>query len=259
MLTSVRQGRSDTAMMSFAGQLSEADIAAVVDFIRGTFFQGVASNTYYHTPENGWEDFQRYAAAFPFALGETALDTPWDRLTPEQRRGKQLYMSSCITCHDRAGTRDQGRIWEPQAVSYPRGGFDHVQHDIDAQSAASPFARHDKAPGLSDLSEQERLGESLFQGNCAFCHAADGSGMNWIGSFLEPHPRDLTDAVAMAGMTTERLRHVIENGLPGTTMSAWRSVLNAKEIDAIIAYISRAFYPLTPANGKNDGGVRQGP
>jgi len=40
------------------------------------------------------------------------------------------------------------------------------------------------------------------------------------------------------------LKRVIENGLPDTTMSAWKSVLSPEEIDALIAYISRAFFPV---------------
>jgi len=242
MFDSVRNGRPGTAMMSFAGQLSDDDIAAVIDFIREAFIKGLDSNTYYHTPENGWDDHQRYAAAFPFALGEIALDIPWDELTEDQRRGKQLFMSACITCHDRAEVKDNGAIWDPRAVSYPRSGFDHRHQEIDARSGATLYARHDQAPALTGLSKQEQLGESLFQDNCAFCHAADGSGRNWIGSFLEPHPRDLTNPVTRAGMTHDRLRTAIESGLPGTTMPAWKSILDEDEIDAIIAYISRAFH-----------------
>ena len=239
----MRNGRPDTAMMSFAGQLNDDDIAAVVDFIRNTFMQGQVTNTYYHTPENGWVGHQRYAAAFPFALGEIALDSPWDQLTPEQRRGKQLFMSACITCHDRAKVTNPGEIWDTRAVSYPRGGFKSGQQEIDAQSGATPYARHNEAPQTKGLSEQEQRGAVLFQANCAFCHAADGTGKNWIGSFLEPHPRNLTDPDVMANMTAERLKKVIENGLPGTTMSAWKSVLSTEEISAVIAYISRVFYP----------------
>ena len=206
-------------------------------------------NTYYHTPENGWTNFQRYAAAFPFAVGDIALDTPVDKLTLEQRRGRQLFMSGCITCHDRDEATDQGLIWEPRAVSYPRNGTDHSRQQvnsatIDSLTESSPYARHDQAPQAKDLTTLEQRGETLFQENCAFCHAADGSGQNWIGSFLEPHPRNLTDPKAMAGMTDERLRKVIENGLPGTTMSAWKAVLGTDDIDAIIAYISKVFYPI---------------
>ena len=86
-------------------------------------------------------------------------------------------------------------------------------------------------------------GEQLFQANCAFCHGADGTGKNWIGQFMEPKARDLT-AYSAAQMPPARLKRVIREGLPGTSMPAWKSVLSDKEIKAIIAYISKAFYPL---------------
>jgi len=245
MIDAVTHGRKDTAMQAFAGLLSAADIAAVVDFVRGTFMVGKGGgNTHYHTPENGWPDHQRYAAAFPFALGEIALDTPWESLTPAQRQGKRLFMSGCITCHDRAQVRDPGVIWDPRAVSYPRGGYRHDQSPPDAVSGATPYARHDKAPTIADLTPLERQGERLFQKNCAFCHAADGTAGNWIGHFLDPHPRDLTDPKAMAGMTRARLKKSIREGIPGTPMSAWKTVLLDGEIEAVMAYIDRAFYPV---------------
>jgi cytochrome c oxidase cbb3-type subunit 3 len=48
----------------------------------------------------------------------------------------------------------------------------------------------------------------------------------------------------MQSMTRERLRQVITKGLEGTTMPAWGHVLTEQQIDAIIAYINRAFHPL---------------
>lgn len=252
MIDAVSHGRKDTAMKGFATILSAEDIAAVVDFVRQAFMAGKGgSNTYYHTPENGWPNHQRYAAAFPFALGEIPLDTPWESLTPVQQEGKRLFMSSCITCHDRARGRNPGTIWDPRSVSYPRGGYRHDLAVPDAVSGATPYARHDIAPTFSDLTPEERQGERLFQKNCAFCHAADGTASNWIGHFLEPHPRDLTDAKAMVGMTRARLKEVIREGVSGTPMSAWKTVLSDHEIDAVIAYIARAFYAL---NEKADSG-----
>src|SRR3569832_2889553 len=78
MIDAVTHGRPNTAMKSFAQILSADDIAAVVDFVRITFMEKKGRNTAYHTPENGWPNHQRYAAAFPFALGEIPLDTPWE-------------------------------------------------------------------------------------------------------------------------------------------------------------------------------------
>jgi cytochrome c oxidase cbb3-type subunit 3 len=90
----------------------------------------------------------------------------------------------------------------------------------------------------------EREGERLFQNNCAFCHAADGTGRNWIGTFLDPSPRDLTDSDFMSALTRERLHEAIRRGVPGTSMPAWGSVLAKQEIEAIVAYIHRVFHPV---------------
>jgi cytochrome c oxidase cbb3-type subunit 3 len=113
----------------------------------------------------------------------------------------------------------------------------------DALSGATSFARHDRPRPVAGLSAEERHGERLYRANCAFCHAADGSGRNWIGSFLDSHPRDLGDPVAMAGMDLARLRAVIRSGLPGTSMPAWGQVLSADEIAAIAAYVQRVLLP----------------
>lgn len=257
MIEAVMHGRSGTAMKSFDQILTAEEVAAVVDFVRAAFMVNKRPNTAYHTPENGWPNHRRYAAAFPFALGQIALDTPWDRLTPAQQAGKRLFMSSCISCHDRGRVRDEGAVWDPRAVSYPRGGYRHdiEQKKPDTVTGATPYARHDKAPVIPNLTPQERRGEVLFQNNCAFCHAADGTGGNWIGHFLEPHPRNLTDAAAMAGMTRARLKERIREGVPGTPMSAWKQVLSDEEIDAVIAYISRAFHAL-PADEARGRGAR---
>lgn len=264
MIKAVHDGRPGTAMKAFANILSQQEIEQVVDFVRQEFMRDKAVNTRYHTAANGWPNQKQYAPAFPFALGKIPLDTPDDDLTPEQKIGKRIFMQSCVTCHDRARVKKEGTIWDPQAVSYPRnqysnqqepkqrepsqqkGGNDQNQKvDIDSETGASPFLRHDKAPVLSNASPQVREGEHLFQANCAFCHAADGTGKNWIGTFLQPHPRNLTNPVNMHGpMTRKHLRQVIRQGLPGTTMSAWQSVLNQDQIESIIDYINAAFHPV---------------
>jgi cytochrome c oxidase cbb3-type subunit 3 len=241
MLNAVRRGKSGTAMMAFASQLDETDIAAVVDFIRQRFMRRQRYNTRYHTEANGWHDFDRYAAAFPFATGQRAIDAA--DLKPSERRGLQLFMATCLTCHEGRSHEREGLILDARPVSFPRGGYTPAAAGVDAVSSATPYARHDQAPRIDTLTPLERQGERLFQANCAFCHAADGSGRNWIGSFLEPHPRNLTDAEAMQGMTQERLRDVIADGLEGTTMSAWKHVLEPDQIDAISAYVMRAFVP----------------
>jgi len=246
MLSSVREGRPGTAMQPFGRTLTEREIEAVVDFVRAEFVLARKENTRYHTAENGWPDHERFKSAYPFATGEIALDADPSALDALQRAGRRLYLASCVSCHDRSRVDDARLFWTPEALSYPRAGFQPGDSDgsFDAISGATPYARHDIPPSLADATPLERAGELLFQDNCAFCHAADGTGRNWIGTFLEPSPRDLTASEFMRSMTRHRLREVIRDGLAGTSMPAWRSVLDARQIEAIVAYVHRVFHPL---------------
>jgi len=244
MLEVVSLGKPDTAMKSFDAWLTPEEIELVVEFIRQEFMLNKRENTRYHTAANGWADHERYAIAFPFATGEIPTDTLEENLTEQQRAGLKLFMESCVACHDRGKVENEGEAWVPKAVSYPRNGYSHRSIRPDAVSEASVFGRHDIKPQIDDLSEQEAQGEKLFQDSCAFCHGMAGTGKNWIGSFLEPLPRDLTDPEQMAGMTSSRLTKAIEDGVINTKMPAWKSVLTPEQIAALVAYIDRAFYPL---------------
>ena len=237
MVDAVTRGRAGTAMVSFASVISTDEIDAVVGYIRDSFMQNDSPHLIYHTLENGWDNHDRYAAAFPFASGEIPLDTPWEQLTARQQTGKTLFMQSCISCHDRAVVEDEGAIWELRALSYPRRHYSH-RMDMDAISTASPYRMHDRPPDTSTLSDTQLRGAELFQQNCAFCHGADATGKNWIGSFLEPHARDLT-AEEITQQATERLAFVIRNGLEGTSMPAWKHVLSDDQIDDVINYLKR--------------------
>ncbi|MBF0603574.1 MAG: cytochrome c [Nitrospirae bacterium] len=245
MVTVITSGISGSAMAGFGTILGKDEIAEVADFVRWEFMIRHASNTRYHTKANGWDNHERYAVAFPFATGALALDTPDDQLTVEQRQGKQLFFSACITCHDRGRVEKEGPIWDSRPVSFPRNGVTpETVGKIDGVSGASIYAVHDRPAVVADLTPVERLGETLFQKNCAFCHAADGTGKNWIGRFLEPHPRDLTTKTFMDGQTATTLLATLREGIPGTSMPAWKSVLSDEKLIAILHYIHRVFHPV---------------
>jgi cytochrome c oxidase cbb3-type subunit 3 len=242
MLSTVAAGKPGTAMHGFSRLLNADEIAAVVDFVRAEFITHRRVNSRYHVPENGWPNHQRYSPAFAFATGEIPLDREWAQLTPEQARGKRLFLTACITCHDRARVREEGVIWSKQSVSYPRNNYSHTE--IDAISSASVYALHDIPPAVKNLSAEAANGKKLWQQNCAFCHAADGTGENWIGSFLEPKPRNLTKAEFMRDMTDELLLERIREGIRNTSMPAWKNVLSNQQMRQIVSYIDAAFHPL---------------
>lgn len=249
IVQALREGRPGSAMASFRGLLDEREMQAVAGFVLREFVQARRPNTAYHTPENGWRDHARHAEAFAFARGEIALDVPAESLSAAQQRGRRLFMSACISCHDRSRDTDPGPAWAARPVSYPRLGFvptlpyapTPAASAVDAVSSASVYARHDVAPRLAGLTRPQRRGEALFQANCAFCHGADGTGRNWIGQFMEPKARDLTQFDA-ASMPHARLVQTILDGLPGSSMPAWRAVLKRDEVEAVAAYVERAFY-----------------
>lgn len=276
MLAIVKHGKPDTAMAGFQGILTDRELQLVTDFVRQEFMVRKAKNTIYHTKEAGWPNHERNIDAFPFARGEIPIDKPWEELDEQQQRGKRLFMRACVTCHDHGKVDNAGTVWETRALSYPRDGYCTSCHQDVPRSApqgahpdrpathtfsqpdgsvpirrpqagaavAENFLVHDRAPVLKNPTAQELRGEHLYHKNCAFCHAADGTSKSWIGSFLEPHPRDLTSAQEMKGMTRERLRESIANGLPNTSMPAWKEVMPPQDIEALIAYISKAFHPV---------------
>jgi len=260
----VRHGRPGTAMPSFGRTLTDEEIDAVAAFVHDEFVRRRAENTRYHTAENGWPDHERYRSAFPFARGELPIDTPASDLSEEQLAGRRLFMSTCISCHDRSRVNDHGATWELQAVSYPPNRdacagchrYATALHGrtglppLHTAASAGPYDRHDHAPAIDGASERVARGEALFQKSCSFCHAADGTGRNWIGTFLEPHPRDLTTETFHQRTTPRSLIAAIRNGVPGSAMPAWKHVLKPDEVDAIAAYVLTAFRPRASADAR---------
>ena len=248
IVETVLRGREGTAMVSFASVLDEDEAHAVAEYIRRSFMSDDRLDARYHSPENGWTDHERYADAFPFIDGSILLSTPWESLDVSQQRGRRLYESACVSCHDQpnTGAGDEPE-WALRAVSYPRDHFSHRDPNHDLVSGASPYALHDIPPDPSGLSPLALEGLPLYQDNCAFCHAADGTARNWIGSFLEPRPRDFTDPAFRLAEDERAMRQRILHGIPDTSMPAWKDVLSTHEIGAVVAYIRESFRDEPPS------------
>jgi hypothetical protein len=84
MVYAVRNGRSGTAMVSFASVASADETEAVVSSTRNNFMRGDRQNIIYHTGENSGEYHQRNAAAFPFVNGSIPVSNVISRLKRNQ-------------------------------------------------------------------------------------------------------------------------------------------------------------------------------
>jgi cytochrome c oxidase cbb3-type subunit 3 len=272
VLHALRHGRPGTPMASFEGILDAREMEAVAAFVVNEFVTARRPNTRYHTAENGWPDHERFRDAFRFVRDPAALALPPEQLDEADQRGRRLYLATCVSCHD--APHATGEVaWDARPVSYPLDGHDCVScHDrvryperglaaepppasyhgasrvaglaAPAVQDDSPYAAHDQPVALASPTAEQRRGEALYLKNCAFCHAADGTARHWIGRFLEPHPRDLTEAAFRARFDRDGLVQRIEEGLPGTAMPTWRNVLKREEIRAIAVYMEAAFGPL---------------
>ncbi len=232
-------------MKPFKGILEETEIAVLAAFVSEAFVSCRDMWPDYHTVENGWPDHRaRYQAAYPYVLGERPLLPPDGQAGAAADAGRRLFREACSLCHDPAARpgvaplhlTDASSTSEPDAAaSEVHDGDEPRDHDAEYAS------KHDEAPTIADLTAEEAHGERLYQDNCAICHAADGTGRNWIGSFLQPHPTDFTDSEAFDAGDTQALQRAILDGLEGSSMPAFRSALTGEDAAAIVAYMRRAF------------------
>ena len=108
MITSVTYGRPNTAMMSFRKRLSDAEIAAVVDYVRATFIEGSAKNaTAAPPPGHGSAAIQPEAAPkvpAPAPIVDADMSLPFPKgLVGDAAKGRAFYMENCYVCHGKAG------------------------------------------------------------------------------------------------------------------------------------------------------------
>jgi cbb3-type cytochrome c oxidase subunit III len=78
----------------------------------------------------------------------------------------------------------------------------------------------------------EALGEGLiiYAENCAACHGANGSG-----TVIAP----ALDSADLRAQPTDELVALVNNGVPGTLMAGWSSLLTAEDISRVVGLIYR--------------------
>lgn len=65
-------------------------------------------------------------------------------------------------------------------------------------------------------------GAKLFAQNCAMCHGAEGHGDGAAGAALNPKPRNLVEGPWKKGGGFIGWMHVMNEGLPGTSMASYK-------------------------------------
>jgi mono/diheme cytochrome c family protein len=96
----------------------------------------------------------------------------------------------------------------------------------------------------TDLRRQDG-GYAVYRRNCLHCHGVSGAGDGPTAPFLYPPPRDyrrgifkFTSTPYMQPPNRDDLKRTITNGLHGTSMPAFSSLLTNNEIEQVIDYVT---------------------
>ena len=122
----------------------------------------------------------------------------------------------------------------------PRSWELEPKPDQESKAAAEPKG----AEGDTAALDEEAV-DRIYQKRCAHCHGEEGDGTGPAAEFMYPKPRDFTLAVFKYKTThadsefptDEDLRKTIKEGLTGTGMPGWKTILSDAEIDALIKKI----------------------
>jgi DMSO reductase family type II enzyme heme b subunit len=92
--------------------------------------------------------------------------------------------------------------------------------------------------------QPDHPGYATYEKWCAGCHGSDGRGEGDAAAYMLPRPRDFTKALYQVRTTASGelptdadILHVIDEGMPGTAMPGWRTVLSQAERNNLVEYL----------------------
>lgn len=80
-------------------------------------------------------------------------------------------------------------------------------------------------------------GKALYNAYCIHCHGLSGGGDGPAAGGLNPKPTNFRDTNIMSSITPEMMEKTIVEGVEGTSMRGWSTILKPEEVKDIIEYI----------------------
>lgn len=97
---------------------------------------------------------------------------------------------------------------------------------------------------MTAFGQDTEHGKALYTKWCEGCHGAEGAGDGPAADRMLPRPRDFTSGSYQVRTTAsgelptdDDLVRVVENGMPGTAMPAWKTKFSRSEIADLVAYV----------------------
>lgn len=270
MITIVAHGKANTAMVGWKTQLSDAEIEAVVDYVRNTFMkvaldpQLQRGKTVYgqnciacHGP-NGEGSATPIAGSIPprnFAAPQARAELTRERMIASVTNGRP---NTAMTAY---GGRLPAKDIEA-VVDYVRAALMVPETDISGTNAHAGRALKpaeqaklatDEAnqPMPKGLKGDVAKGRRFYMANCATCHGAKGDGQGPRAYFINPKPRIFTDPAFQRSFNRPALYNATALGRLGTEMPAWNKVLSDQEIADVAEFVYQEFIRPKPTKSKN--------
>ncbi len=171
--------------------------------------------------------------------------TPWNSVMPawEDKLSEEDIWKVILYLYDATGY--QPRRWETHAGT--GGAGTRQTRGTASPSGGEPPLRAPTPSWVAWVEAQQAgdpvQGKVIYEKKCALCHDFDGDGDGPGAVNLEPKPRDFTKGkykirTSASGRlpTDADLFRIISEGMPGTSMPAWK-VLPEKERWHLVAYV----------------------
>jgi len=134
-------------------------------------------------------------------------------------------------------------VWKLITFLYDYTGYAPRSWELEDTSKQSA----ETATSPENKETREASIETVYAKRCAQCHGVEGDGTGPAAEFLYPKPRDFTLASFKYKTTSadnefpydDDLRKTILQGLPGTSMPPWKSILSPREVDGLILKIKK--------------------
>lgn len=267
MVAAVKGGVPGTAMAAWGTQLSDAQIAAVVDYVRDTFMRASSQ-------ADASRGRQIYARSCSVCHGDRGAGSVWasanlrpaprDFTAPSARTELTRERMLAAVAGGRPGTAMTGFATQLQpdeiaaVVDYIRGAFLRTDANngisgtlahggtLPGTRAAAPATAPAPLPALDmslplphGLVGRAEAGQRFYEANCATCHGRLGDGQGPRAYFINPKPRNF---LATRGQFNRpALYAAVAAGKLGTEMPAWDKVLERQQIADVSEYVFQRF------------------
>lgn len=254
MIDAVRNGRPGTAMAAWGKRLDDAQIEAVVDYVRDRFMMPARTSA-------SQRGALIYARNCSVCHGDQGAGAAWGRtsLQPPPRDFTAGRAEHELSRERMIAAVTHGRPGTAMAAFGSRLGASDIEAVVDYIRAA--FMRPGARPGIAHtaamddkqasgidmtaalpgLSGDPQIGKALYLQNCTACHGADGDGKGPRAYFIFPKPRNFRHPAARATFNRLALFAAIKQGVVGREMPAWGKVLDDQQIADISEFVFQTF------------------